>query len=189
MTKDVWLRHRFCVIIFHVTLSVHVMLLYISCNVFTNVICYMIVSFYDWFSKCSLFQVEVQCSFEYSFTLKVWVQTRFVLNTFLWWSQVQYIGLFQNTNRLEHSGILISLKIISPVFPGANGEMFSALEEVNLLPQHPSSARERRRLKQRALECAVRTRTDRCDVTHFLCFHSDSMLWLLREYTWRYLPF
>ncbi|NXQ53321.1 CSPP1 protein, partial [Anthoscopus minutus] len=41
-------------------------------------------------------------------------------------------------------------------FPGANGETFSALEEVNLLPQHPSSARERRRLKQRALESAVR---------------------------------
>ncbi|NXE60959.1 CSPP1 protein, partial [Calcarius ornatus] len=40
-------------------------------------------------------------------------------------------------------------------FPGANGEMFSALEEVNLLPQHPLSARERRRLKQRALESAV----------------------------------
>lgn len=64
-------------------------------------------------------------------------------------------------NRLEHSGILICLKIISPVFPGANGEMFSALEEVNLLPQHPSSARERRRLKQRALERAVQVRTDR----------------------------
>ncbi|NXB86897.1 CSPP1 protein, partial [Vidua chalybeata] len=41
-------------------------------------------------------------------------------------------------------------------FPGANGEMFSALEEVNLLPQHRLSARERRRLKQRALESAVR---------------------------------
>ncbi|NXM56944.1 CSPP1 protein, partial [Illadopsis cleaveri] len=40
-------------------------------------------------------------------------------------------------------------------FPGANGEMFSALEEVNLLPQHPLSARERRRLKQRALERAA----------------------------------
>ncbi|NXJ21869.1 CSPP1 protein, partial [Dicrurus megarhynchus] len=40
-------------------------------------------------------------------------------------------------------------------FIGANGETFSALE-VNLLPQHPSSARERRRLKQRALESAVR---------------------------------
>ncbi|NXD33133.1 CSPP1 protein, partial [Copsychus sechellarum] len=41
-------------------------------------------------------------------------------------------------------------------FPGANGETFSALEEVNLLPQHPPSARERRRLRQRALESAVR---------------------------------
>ncbi|NXA89548.1 CSPP1 protein, partial [Melanocharis versteri] len=41
-------------------------------------------------------------------------------------------------------------------FIGANGETFPALEEVNLLPQHPSSARERRRLKQRALESAVR---------------------------------
>ncbi|NXP58620.1 CSPP1 protein, partial [Chloropsis cyanopogon] len=40
-------------------------------------------------------------------------------------------------------------------FSGANGEIFSALEEVNLLPQHPLSARERRRLKQRALESAV----------------------------------
>ncbi|NXH93445.1 CSPP1 protein, partial [Pachycephala philippinensis] len=40
-------------------------------------------------------------------------------------------------------------------FIGANGETFSALE-VNLLPKHPSSARERRRLKQRALESAVR---------------------------------
>lgn len=66
------------------------------------------------------------------------------------------------------SGISVSLKMISPVFPGANGEMFSALEEVNLLPQHPPSARERRRLKQRALErAAVRTRTDTCDVTQF----------------------
>ncbi|NXK33881.1 CSPP1 protein, partial [Piprites chloris] len=39
-------------------------------------------------------------------------------------------------------------------FPGANGETFPALEEVNLLPQLPSSARERRRMKQKALECA-----------------------------------
>ncbi|NWR32308.1 CSPP1 protein, partial [Tachuris rubrigastra] len=38
-------------------------------------------------------------------------------------------------------------------FPGANGETFPALEEVNLLPQLPSSARERRRMKQKALEC------------------------------------
>ncbi|NXQ45929.1 CSPP1 protein, partial [Catharus fuscescens] len=42
-------------------------------------------------------------------------------------------------------------------FIGANGETFSALEEVNLLPQHPPSARERRRLRQRALESAVNT--------------------------------
>ncbi|NXA72364.1 CSPP1 protein, partial [Thryothorus ludovicianus] len=42
-------------------------------------------------------------------------------------------------------------------FIGANGETFSALEETNLLPQHPPSARERRRLKQRALESAVQT--------------------------------
>ncbi|NXL61024.1 CSPP1 protein, partial [Chordeiles acutipennis] len=40
------------------------------------------------------------------------------------------------------------------VFPGANGETFPALEEVNLSPQHPPSARERRRIKQKALECA-----------------------------------
>ncbi|NXS10161.1 CSPP1 protein, partial [Neodrepanis coruscans] len=39
-------------------------------------------------------------------------------------------------------------------FPGANGETFPALEEVNLLPQLPSSARERRRIRQKALECA-----------------------------------
>ncbi|NWR77380.1 CSPP1 protein, partial [Centropus unirufus] len=40
------------------------------------------------------------------------------------------------------------------VFPGANGEMFPALGEVNLCPQLPPSARERRRLKQKALERA-----------------------------------
>ncbi|NXB73415.1 CSPP1 protein, partial [Donacobius atricapilla] len=71
-------------------------------------------------------------------------------------TEVQKIGLFQNISRLEYSGILIPSKIVSPVFPGANGETFSALEEANLLPQHPPSARERRRLKQRALESAVR---------------------------------
>ncbi|NXD85463.1 CSPP1 protein, partial [Halcyon senegalensis] len=42
-------------------------------------------------------------------------------------------------------------------FLGANGETFSALGEVDLSPQLPPSARERRRMKQRALECAVRT--------------------------------
>uniref|UniRef100_A0A8C3J923 Centrosome and spindle pole associated protein 1 n=1 Tax=Calidris pygmaea TaxID=425635 RepID=A0A8C3J923_9CHAR len=41
------------------------------------------------------------------------------------------------------------------VFAGANGETFPALGEVNLPPQLPPSARERRRMKQRALERAV----------------------------------
>ncbi|KFV10037.1 Centrosome and spindle pole-associated protein 1, partial [Pterocles gutturalis] len=40
-------------------------------------------------------------------------------------------------------------------FIGANGETFPALGEVNLSPQLPPSARERRRIKQKALECAV----------------------------------
>ncbi|NXY82563.1 CSPP1 protein, partial [Alcedo cyanopectus] len=41
-------------------------------------------------------------------------------------------------------------------FIDANGEMFPALEEVNSSPEQSLSARERRRLKQKALECAVR---------------------------------
>ncbi|NXN16733.1 CSPP1 protein, partial [Indicator maculatus] len=40
-------------------------------------------------------------------------------------------------------------------FIGAHGETFSALGEVNLSPQLPPSARERRRLRQRVLEPAV----------------------------------
>ncbi|NXY45473.1 CSPP1 protein, partial [Ceuthmochares aereus] len=40
------------------------------------------------------------------------------------------------------------------VFPGANGEMFPALGEVNSSPQLPLSARERRRIKQKASEYA-----------------------------------
>ncbi|NXR52129.1 CSPP1 protein, partial [Hippolais icterina] len=56
------------------------------------------------------------------------------------------------SNEFQKNSLLES----DSAFIGANGEMFSALEEVNLLPQHPSSARERRRLKQRALENAVR---------------------------------
>ncbi|XP_074433307.1 centrosome and spindle pole-associated protein 1 isoform X19 [Larus michahellis] len=39
-------------------------------------------------------------------------------------------------------------------FIGANGETFPALKEVNLPPQLPPSARERRRIKQKALERA-----------------------------------
>ncbi|KAM6410095.1 centrosome and spindle pole-associated protein 1 isoform 3-T3 [Pluvialis apricaria] len=38
-------------------------------------------------------------------------------------------------------------------FIGANGETFPALGEVNLSPRLPLSARERRRIKQKALEC------------------------------------
>jgi len=46
--------------------------------------------------------------------------------------------------------------MLLPVFPGANGEMFPAGGDVNLSPQLPPSARERRRTKQKALECVVR---------------------------------
>ncbi|NXO39452.1 CSPP1 protein, partial [Locustella ochotensis] len=55
------------------------------------------------------------------------------------------------SNEFQKNSLLES----DSAFIGANGETFSALEEVNLLPQHPLSARERRRLKQRALESAV----------------------------------
>lgn len=51
---------------------------------------------------------------------------------------------------------MIPLQMISPVFPGANGETFPALREVDFSPQLPPSARERRRMRQKALECAVR---------------------------------
>ncbi|NWW84012.1 CSPP1 protein, partial [Rhynochetos jubatus] len=40
------------------------------------------------------------------------------------------------------------------VFPGANGETFPALGEDDFSPQLPPSARERRRMKQKALESA-----------------------------------
>ncbi|XP_066036501.1 centrosome and spindle pole-associated protein 1 isoform X3 [Chamaea fasciata] len=66
-------------------------------------------------------------------------------------SYPQTMGLFRNeSNEFQKNSLLES----DSAFIGANGEMFSALEEVNLLPQHPLSARERRRLKQRALERA-----------------------------------
>ncbi|XP_030089253.2 centrosome and spindle pole-associated protein 1 isoform X8 [Serinus canaria] len=68
-------------------------------------------------------------------------------------SYPQTMGLFRNkSNEFQKNSLLES----DSAFIGANGEMFSALEEVNSLPQHPLSARERRRLKQRALESAVR---------------------------------
>ncbi|RMC15311.1 hypothetical protein DUI87_07500 [Hirundo rustica rustica] len=67
-------------------------------------------------------------------------------------SYPQTMGLFRNeSNEFQKNSLLES----DSAFIGANGETFSALEEVNLLPRHPSSARERRRLKQRALESAV----------------------------------
>ncbi|XP_074408078.1 centrosome and spindle pole-associated protein 1 isoform X4 [Zonotrichia albicollis] len=66
-------------------------------------------------------------------------------------SYPQTMGLFRNkSNEFQKNSLLES----DSAFIGANGEMFSALEEVNLLPQHPLSARERRRLKQRAVESA-----------------------------------
>ncbi|KAM7070512.1 centrosome and spindle pole-associated protein 1 isoform 6-T7 [Acridotheres tristis] len=68
-------------------------------------------------------------------------------------SYPQTMGLFRNkSSEFQKNSLLES----DSAFIGANGETFSALEEVNLLPQHPPSARERRRLRQRALESAVR---------------------------------
>ncbi|KAM6318495.1 centrosome and spindle pole-associated protein 1 [Aegotheles albertisi] len=60
------------------------------------------------------------------------------------------MGLFRNeSNELLKNSLLES----DSAFLGANGEMFPALE-VNLSPQLPPSERERRRIKQKALECA-----------------------------------
>ncbi|XP_071410503.1 centrosome and spindle pole-associated protein 1 isoform X3 [Pithys albifrons albifrons] len=66
-------------------------------------------------------------------------------------SYPQTMGLFRNESE---EFLKNSLLESDSAFIGANGETFPALEEVNLLPQLPSSARERRRIKQRALECA-----------------------------------
>ncbi|XP_027555503.1 centrosome and spindle pole-associated protein 1 isoform X3 [Neopelma chrysocephalum] len=66
-------------------------------------------------------------------------------------SYPQTIGLVRNeSNEFLKNSLLES----DSAFIGANGETFPALEEVNLLPQLPSSARERRRMKQKALERA-----------------------------------
>ncbi|XP_069635582.1 centrosome and spindle pole-associated protein 1 isoform X9 [Haliaeetus albicilla] len=63
----------------------------------------------------------------------------------------QTMGLFRNeSNELLKNSLLES----DSAFIGANGETFPALGEVNSSPQHPPSARERRRIKQKALECA-----------------------------------
>ncbi|KGL99614.1 Centrosome and spindle pole associated protein 1, partial [Charadrius vociferus] len=59
-------------------------------------------------------------------------------------------------NRIESNEFLKnSLLESDSAFIGANGETFPALGEVNLSPQPPPSARERRRIKQKALECGV----------------------------------
>ncbi|XP_068018626.1 centrosome and spindle pole-associated protein 1 isoform X11 [Melanerpes formicivorus] len=66
----------------------------------------------------------------------------------------QPLGLLRNeSTEFLKSSLLES----DSAFLGANGETFSALGEVNLSPQLPSSARERRRLRQRALEPAEDT--------------------------------
>ncbi|XP_050174374.1 centrosome and spindle pole-associated protein 1 isoform X3 [Myiozetetes cayanensis] len=66
-------------------------------------------------------------------------------------SYPQTMGLFRDeSDEFLKNSLLES----DSAFIGANGETFPALEEVNLLPQLPSSARERRRMKQKALECA-----------------------------------
>ncbi|XP_051624377.1 centrosome and spindle pole-associated protein 1 isoform X4 [Manacus candei] len=66
-------------------------------------------------------------------------------------SYPQTMGLFRNeSNEFLKNSLLES----DSAFIGANGETFPALEEVNLLPPLPSSARERRRMKQKALERA-----------------------------------
>ncbi|XP_076185721.1 centrosome and spindle pole-associated protein 1 isoform X10 [Aptenodytes patagonicus] len=63
----------------------------------------------------------------------------------------QTMGLFRNeSNEFLKNSLLES----DSAFIGANGETFPALGEVNLSPQLPPSARERRRIKQKALECA-----------------------------------
>ncbi|XP_017935088.2 centrosome and spindle pole-associated protein 1 isoform X2 [Manacus vitellinus] len=66
-------------------------------------------------------------------------------------SYPQTMGLFRNeSNEFLKNSLLES----DSAFIGANGETFPALEEVNLLPPLPSSARERRRMKQKTLERA-----------------------------------
>ncbi|XP_065686500.1 centrosome and spindle pole-associated protein 1 isoform X5 [Patagioenas fasciata] len=63
----------------------------------------------------------------------------------------QTMRLFRNaSNEFLKNSLLES----DSAFIGANGETFPALEEVNLSPQLPPSARERRRMRQKALECA-----------------------------------
>ncbi|XP_052560852.1 centrosome and spindle pole-associated protein 1 isoform X9 [Tympanuchus pallidicinctus] len=62
----------------------------------------------------------------------------------------QTMGLFRNDS---HESLKNSLLESDSAFIGANGETFSALEEIDLSSQLPLSARERRRIKKKALEC------------------------------------
>ncbi|XP_064909773.1 centrosome and spindle pole-associated protein 1 isoform X6 [Columba livia] len=63
----------------------------------------------------------------------------------------QTMRLFRNaSNEFLKNSLLES----DSAFIGANGETFPALREVDFSPQLPPSARERRRMRQKALECA-----------------------------------
>eukprot|EP00076_Gallus_gallus_P037973 XP_025003511.1 centrosome and spindle pole-associated protein 1 [Gallus gallus] len=64
----------------------------------------------------------------------------------------QTMGLFRSDS---HESLKNSLLESDSAFIGANGETFSALEEVDLSSQLLPSARERRRIKKKALECTV----------------------------------
>nr|XP_021148673.1 centrosome and spindle pole-associated protein 1 [Columba livia] len=64
---------------------------------------------------------------------------------------LQTMRLFRNaSNEFLKNSLLES----DSAFIGANGETFPALREVDFSPQLPPSARERRRMRQKALECA-----------------------------------
>ncbi|KAM6350093.1 centrosome and spindle pole-associated protein 1 [Podargus strigoides] len=66
-------------------------------------------------------------------------------------SNPQTSGLFRNdSDEFLQDSLLES----DSIFIGANGEIFPAVGEVNSSPQLPRSARERRRIKQKASECA-----------------------------------
>ncbi|XP_042696015.1 centrosome and spindle pole-associated protein 1 [Centrocercus urophasianus] len=62
----------------------------------------------------------------------------------------QTMGLFRNDSHESLKNLLLES---DSAFIGANGETFSALEEIDLSSQLPLSARERRRIKKKALEC------------------------------------
>ncbi|XP_068528144.1 centrosome and spindle pole-associated protein 1 isoform X9 [Anas acuta] len=62
---------------------------------------------------------------------------------------LQTMGLFRNDSEFLKNSLLES----DSAFIGANGETFPALGEVNLSSQPAPSARERRRIRKKALEC------------------------------------